>query len=56
MNQKASGAAHHSCKWLTLPVVRLAASDSLVIITDYVTVLIKECCGVAGQSWTQTGA
>lgn len=53
--KRPSGPAHHPCKWRTLPVIRLAALDPLVIITDYVTILIKECCAVAGPCWTQAG-
>lgn len=49
------GPAHHPCKWLTLSVIRLAALDPLVIITGYVSVLIKESCVVARPCRTPTG-
>lgn len=49
-NQEASGAAQHPSKWLTLPVVSWQPRIQLVIITDYVTVLIKECGAMQGSA------
>lgn len=48
MNQEASRAVQHPSQWLTVPVVSWQPRIQLVIITAYVTVLIKECGAVQG--------